>query len=262
MTSTKTQEVTTAQRIAILKHLASGKDLDTVAAIMRGIDRDTIGDIARHHGYPDPDKLNWAVDILTKKQEEAEKASIPTSAHVPQPAARPATTSPSSVTSPDARPVQGPDEIRVLLNTAKAHPSKRIQAAADRVFDNLDKLRTLIRDDQEKHAERRKAEAEKAAARAEVERLERQLAEAKAKLRGKTASPQSPGGRTASESGQLASVRGGGLVTTADLDALGTTSKEVRTWAHDNDVECPDTGRLPSRVLDAWKTAHPEAGAA
>lgn len=236
-TTTKTQEVTPQQRIAILKHLATGKDLDTVAAIMRGTSRDVIGDIARHHGYPDTSKLSWAVDVLVKKEEEAAKASIPAGT-TPAPAApRPATTSPSSITAPAARTAQGPDEIRVLLNTAKGHPSKRIQAAADRVFDQLDKLRGLIREDQEKHAARRQADAEKAAAKAEVARLEAQLREAKAKLRGGTTETQA----------------------TASSD--GPSTKEIRAWAHANGIDCPTRGLLPAAVHQAYDEAHQDGAA-
>lgn len=174
-----TTEITDELRLSMLKHLASGKDLDTVATIT-GKPRPLVLDVVSKHGYPD--RLDKGIDLLIAKIEKGRTAEIPEGS--PPRVLRPVTTSPSSITSPDARPVGPPDEIRVLLNTAKGHPAKRINNAADRAFDALDRLRTLLREDAEKHAAKRAAEAAKTAARAEVERLEAALREAKAKLRG------------------------------------------------------------------------------
>lgn len=175
--TTKTKEVTAQQRIALLKHLAGGKDLDTVATILR-LPREQVLDIASNHGYPDRDKLAWGADVLTEKQNQVD-SEIPVRQE--EPPSRP------RVVSPEPRPTPAqltkPDEIRVLLNTAKAHESKRIQAAANRVFDQLDKLRALVDADEKKKAEKRRQEASRAQARAEVARLEKELAAAKAKLR-------------------------------------------------------------------------------
>lgn len=253
--TTTTPEVTRTQHIALLRHLANGKSLEVTGSIL-GLTRDQVFDIARNHGYPDTGKLSWAADVLAEKEDEEAKGSIPPAT---------ATTAADLRARPASEPVTAaasltkPDEIRVLLNTAKAHPSKRIQSAANKVFDSLDKLTAMLREDQEKNAARRKAEAEKAAAKAEVARLEQQLRDARAKLRGgrATTKPAKPAG-----TGRPKGTAPTGLVTTADLEAFGVTSKDVRAWAHENDVECPSVGRLPSRVLDAWKAAHPKAGAA
>lgn len=32
-------------------------------------------------------------------------------------------------------------------------------------------------------------------------------------------------------------------------------TREVRTWAADNGIDCPRVGQIPKRVLDAWRTA-------
>jgi hypothetical protein len=228
---TTTKELTPEQRLTVVKHLATGKAPDVVATITR-LDRSTVVDIGSHHGYPHPEKLKRAAEILQNNL-DTQRTALPqgtpdTSVRV----TRPAASSPSSVTTPDARPTSGPDEIRILLNTAKAHPSKRIQKAADKVFDDLDRLRALIREDEEKNAERRKAEAQKAAARAEVKRLEEQLAAAKAKLRGTT-----PPAAAATDSG-------------------GPTAAEIRLWAADNNVPCPNTGRVPAAVREQYDQAH------
>jgi Lsr2 protein len=228
---TSTQDVSSAQRITVLKHLAGGKDLDTVAAIT-SLSREVVLDVGSHHGFPHTDKLARAVEILTAKADE-QAAALPE--RRPEPA-RPA--APRSI--PDAPsqqapgPLTKPDEIRILLNTAKAHPSKRIQKAADKVFDDLDRLRALITEDEEKHAVRRAAEAEKAAARVEVERLEQQLRDAKAKLRGTTT--------TASKS---------------EGDDEGPSAAAIRAWALGAKLECPSRGRIPADVRQAYDTAHP-----
>lgn len=215
-----TTEITDEQRLTMLKHLASGKDLDTVATIVRH-PRALVLDVVSKHGYPN--SLQKGIDALTAKIDRDQSAlpegrDIQTAPRVP----RPATTSPSSVTSPDARPVGRPDEIRVLINTAKAHPSKRIQQQANRVLDAIGRLRDLITEDEAKHAARRQEEAEKAAAKAEIARLEKQLAAAKAKLRGKP-------------------VAGGVTVTVPP----GVPAAEVqRITAPKVESPCPDCGKV------------------
>lgn len=175
---TTTPSLTAQQHFAMIKHLAGGKTLDTVAVIFKTTP-EHVRDVARHHGYPDVKKLAWAADILEKKlQENAAPVERPSATGTP---VRPAAGRP--ITPTTIAPVR-PDELRVLINTARSHPSKRIRSAADRLIDQVNRLKTLIADDAERNAEKRKAEAEKAAARAEVERLEQQLKDAKAKLRG------------------------------------------------------------------------------
>ena len=196
-TSARTS-VTDERRLTTLKHLAGGKDLDVVATIV-ALPRETVLDIGSRHGYPDTEKLAWAADIIEKKIRET-ATTIPEQRPAPRPAARAPQTAGAATSTPTApAPITQPDEIRTLINTAMQHPSKRIQNAAGKVVDDIAKLRTLIREDEEKHAERRKADAARAAARAEVERLEQQLAAAKAKLRGDKPAPatQQPAATTA-----------------------------------------------------------------
>lgn len=258
-TMTDTATITPEQRLTVVKHLAGGKGPDVVATIT-GLSRGVVIDIGSHHGYPDKEKLSWAADILAKKiadgdapredprREERARAGTPVT-----PTARP-TSAPAAPVTPLTRP----DEIRILLNTAKGHPSKRIQAAADRIFDQVGRLRELIREDDEKNAEKRRAAAAKEAARAEVKRLEQQLADARAKLRGTkppaTTSPSRPAGTTGQPSTSF--------VTAEDLERIGLTSKELRAWAGDHNIECSASGRVPRRVLAAYDDAHaPEVAA-
>jgi len=177
-------QLTIQQTIALLKHLNAGRTVDEVAKILH-ITPSQAGEIARSHGHPDPGKVAWAIDVLTKKAASAEQAAIPARTERPRPTPAPVAAVPS--TSNTAVVVTHPDEIRVLLNTAKGHPSKRIQNAADKVFDALDRVKALISEDEAKNSKRRKADQARAKARAEVERLEAELAAAKTKLRGKPA---------------------------------------------------------------------------
>lgn len=237
--TTNKKDVTPQQRIALLKHLVNDKTPEAVATILN-ITRDQVVEVARHHGYPDKQKMEWAIDILVEKATKAETAAIPAGTPVRVAPAQPTPAAPTAAaaTPAAAAPLTKPDEIRILLNTAKGHPSKRIQTAADRVFDQLDKLRALIRDDEEKNAEKRRQAAEREKARAEVKRLEEELRAARAKLRGKDAEPS-----------------------TSDSDEDGPSPREIRAWAADNDVDCPTHGRVPAAVREAYDTAH-RAGAA
>lgn len=224
--------VTQTQRLTVVKHLAGGKSPDIVATITK-IPRSEIVDIGAHHGYPDADKLKWAADILEKKvEDENSTAEITEGTQVPVVATRP------PATPTPAPPAAGTESILALVNSGKAHPSKRIQSAANKVLDDLAKLRHLIADDESKHAERRKAAAEKVAARSEVERLKKQLAEAQAKLRGRPAPAPAKVG-----------------------DESGPSAKDIRTWAAETGVECTAVGRVPASVREAYNAAHMQGAA-
>lgn len=234
MTST---DLAPTKKVAILKHLAAGKSLDVVATIVH-LKRDQVLDIASRHGYPDVDKIAWAVDVLEKKLADAD--ALPDRTGEKRPDERPVRlanttpTRPAPTTTPTASTAAPrPDGIQALIATAKSHDSKRIQNAADKVLDGLGRLRTLMHEDEEKHAARRAAAAEKAEARAEVERLQQQLAKARAKLRGNA-----------------------GPVGVGKASAAGPSAADVRAWAAENDVACPAVGRVPSAVREAYDDAH------
>lgn len=201
-----TTTFTPQQKLTLIKHLAGGKAPDVVAAIM-GTTKDDVLAVARNHGYPDTAKLSWAADVMAKNLDTDQLPEKPLATGTRLQPRGEAVTSPVTPAQP-ATPITRPDEIRVLLNTAKDHPSKRIQSAADRIFDSLDRLRSLIAEDEEKNAAKRRAAAEKAAARAEVERLEAQLAAAKAKLRGKPAGANATTAPTAAEAKKSTAPRG------------------------------------------------------
>jgi len=182
---------TPQQKLTIIKHLASGKPADIVASIV-GTKPADIVEVAKGHGYPDVDKLAWAAEILEKNLDQDAANGLE---ERPLAKGTPVTRAekiPAAVAVPQPRPTA--DEVRALINQGKEHPSKRIQAQADRALDAINKLRQLMVEDEQKNHEKRKADAEKAAAKAEIERLEKQLQAAKAKLRGTTTKPKAATG--------------------------------------------------------------------
>ncbi|MGZ4597437.1 MAG: hypothetical protein ACXV3V_10970 [Actinomycetes bacterium] len=78
-----------------------------------------------------------------------------------------------------------------LLEDASGHTVAKVRNLAARIEGDLDRLRSLIAEHSAAEQARRDAAKAKAAARAEVERLEKQLRAAKAKLRGGTPEPTS-----------------------------------------------------------------------
>ncbi len=78
------------------------------------------------------------------------------------------------------------------------------------------------------------ADGQKAALRGEIHLLEEQLAAKRAALRGSTdpAPSTKPVGEVPS-------------------------APQLRAWAASAGVDCPDKGRVPRRVVDAWTAAHP-----
>jgi len=99
-------ETSAATKVAMLKHLVAGHDLDFVAAATH-IPRDKVLDVVSNHGYPDHDRMGWAVDMLIQGRDsipERPTASLPTGT----PPARP---------TPPLQRVQGtPSRPRVLVN--------------------------------------------------------------------------------------------------------------------------------------------------
>lgn len=61
-----TIQITPALKVTMLKHLVAGRDLDFVATATH-TPRDRVLDIVSKHGYPDVDRMKWAIDIVTKE---------------------------------------------------------------------------------------------------------------------------------------------------------------------------------------------------
>lgn len=81
-------------------------------------------------------------------------------------------------------PLQTSSPIALLLEDASAHGSAKVRSLGTRIETQLDQLRALIAEHAETERKRRADEEAKRQARAEVARLEEQLRQAKARLRG------------------------------------------------------------------------------
>lgn len=111
--------------------------------------------------------------------------------------------------TPGTRPAQ-----RDLIEVGKASTVAKVRKAADRAEVAMQRLAEAVEETRATEAARR-----------EIERLEQELRDAKAKLRGGT--------------------------TTAPRPDAG----QVRAWAAQAGVDCPATGRVPRTVVDAYLEA-------
>jgi hypothetical protein len=116
--------------------------------------------------------------------------------------------------------------ISTLLRWAEEHPDQAIREQGARAEATLTDLR-----------KRYAADQELTAITTEAEQLEKRLAELRTRQQ-ELAPPKTKGRRTS-----------------PSYDAAS-----VRAWARENNVECPERGRVPKAVLDAWKAATVTAG--
>lgn len=139
---------------------------------------------------------------------------------------RPGAIRPAAGPSPATPPDDGGTLHRATEQAARladTHEIARVRRLAHRAHAALTALAAALVDDEEK-----------AAARQEVARLQQQLAAARARLRGNTAT-----------TGSTAAVADDGQVNAA----------AVRAWAAAHDVPCPTRGRPPARVVQAYLAA-------
>jgi len=185
MTTTTTPSAITPQlKVTMLKHLVAGKDLDFVAQVTR-VPRDDVLDIVSAHGYPDVDKMAWAVDILTKTVGKIPtgqlSAGTPLDASIPstRPTSRP---NPFAVT-PAATIAHIPPTIVEILSQAARSPFIRTQNIGTKISALLADLTARLNDEQA--AVEAKASADREAARiasriatlqAEIDKLKRKPA--------------------------------------------------------------------------------------
>lgn len=113
------------------------------------------------------------------------------------------------------------DAIAALISRAQKSSRKRTRTKADKVSDLVADLRHLL--DVEEHEDKAREVARK-----DVERLERELREAKAILKGGSATPAT---------------------------TEGPSAADIREWARAEGVDCPAMGRIPESVRAAYLEA-------
>lgn len=138
------------------------------------------------------------------------------------------TDSPMSATTPShtaSAPAAEPELVTTsqLLRWAEEHPDPDVKDQGARAEATLTGLRT-----------RYAADKELATITSEAAKLERRLAELRA--------------REAELAPRPKKKRSGSYV--RDYD-----TRTVRAWADENGVDCPRVGQIPKRVLDAWRQA-------
>lgn len=210
-----------------MEHIAKGWPLADVCAVS-DLSENAVLALAVGNGY--------ALDAASKRFRKAPQSKPKPQGIVRQPPAVALTAEPgnASNTAPSSATATVRPAHRDLIDEGKAHSSVKVQRAAVKVEVALGTLANLLDATRQEEAAKRAAEKAKAEARAEVERLEKQLAEAKAKLRGPA--------RAAA-------------VAVVTPNQAGASAKEIRAWAAANGIDCPATDIVPRRVVDAYAAA-------
>lgn len=225
----------TPDELTILKLAVRGRGVSFIAEALNK-PREHIGRVlAKHGGHTDA--WQWAID----EHDGDTTPRIPTRAPTappPRPLPPPA--------QPAATNGQAPaGKLEQLLTRAAKTDTAPVRKARSALLAAVDRLETTLANTEVKHREKQAAAAEKAAARAKVESLERQLREAKAALRGKKP------GDAATPTKRPATPAAG-----RDIDYV---TRVIREWAQANNIPCPTAGRyLPADLVAAYKAAHPE----
>jgi hypothetical protein len=149
----------------------------------------------------DVEAWSWCAEHANENGAPAPANVTPPRA-APQPAVaiNPSATGANATASPAMPQILGGGTIGLLLEQASGHSNARVRKAADRIETQLEQLRALVADLADDERRKKDAAAAKEKARADIERLEQQLAAAKAALRGKpraTPPPRSQNGRAA-----------------------------------------------------------------
>lgn len=167
---TTTTAVTNAQKITVLKHLVNDRDPGFVATVTR-LPQDQVDAIADEYGWPDLDKVRWAIDELNRadvvdfgaRPTPVQVHRSPQAAATPQaarPAAAPPSQRPVTPTAPrvndnERRPVS--TSANELIVAASRSPKKRTQALGVRVAGLLGDLSRILREEEEQEEAAREA---------------------------------------------------------------------------------------------------------
>lgn len=209
--------VTDRTKAAIVRALADG-DLVAAVATAHDLTASRVLELAKHHGYPDRDRLTWAAEILEAALEAA------------------------------ATVKQAPDAPRADLAALLARGKKSTRAATRRLAEKLkttaaalttaldeeraDADAAAARAEQEAVA-RAERDAKEAAVRAEIAEHEKRAAELRASLTGPKSTRRPPSTR-------------------AGARAAGVAPSAVRAWAAEHGIECTATGPVPRRVVELY----------
>jgi len=210
-----TTTITPQLKVTMLKHLVAGKNLDFVATVTR-VPRDDVLDIVSAHGYPDVDKMAWAVDILVKtvgkipERPADEPANLQTMGNLNGP--RPG----SLAITPPATIAHVPPATADLLHQGKASPWIRTQNLAAKIHTLLGDLTTRLADEQAAAEAKAQADRESARIASRIATLQAEIDKLKRK-------PAGPATARAAAPRSYTQKHGEFTCTTPDCDRVFTT---------------------------------------
>lgn len=249
---TQTQDngtITAEQRLTIVKHLANGRGIDFTAAAM-SLRPSTVREIGHEHGWPRPESLAKAADVLARNLDADAKAGIterPDLERAVRAASEPAAR-PQATPRPQPPAQRTVDTTTDLLHRGRASAKARTRNLADKIARDLSRLRDTIAEEERQAAAKAERDAERQAALDRVREAERALREARAKLR----TPAKAKRADAIKTGQPRS----GAPKPPSPSAL------MRQWAAEQGLDCPSRGRVPQHIREAYASAHAKNGAA
>jgi len=207
-----------ALKVKILRALGAAKYPAQVIGSVAGNNNLTVDDVkamVANHGWPDPQEMRRHAFELEGGNETSPRRPAPATA----------TTAPAG----GSAAVDEGRTILRLLTAGEKSEKARTRKLAGKIREQLNDLRDLVIVERKEREAAAEAAGERARLKAEVEDLERQLAEKRAKLRpAGAASSTTPSGNAA----------------------------KIRAWAAKHSVACPAFGRVPRDVVEAYELAN------
>lgn len=240
-----TTQITPQLKVTMLKLLVQGRDLGFVS-IATKVPRDKVLDIVSTHGYPDHDRMGWAVDMLIQGGDKIPTSTLRTGTPLDGPATnirsaqstghQPGPRNPGYAVIAPATGRPAHTSVSELLHQAGESDVARTRNLGAKISALVADLTARLADEQEAHEAKNKALRESAAVAARIAVLQAEID----KLKGKRSKPA----RTTT-----------GIVSTPRESVGPSESAVIRAWAKANNVPCPPFGAVNKAVRDAYHAA-------
>lgn len=234
--TTRPAEMTPEQQITVIKQSAAGRDVSFIATAT-GLSPQQIEQVRTDHGYPDGAAMAAAVEWLSRG---SGRGALPPGRFPSGSPARPKPVPPRSaprlpvpepvVERPPVRPSAGE-----LIVAASKSPKAVTRNLGTRVAALLGDLSGRLEAEAAEDAAAEEMALQQAQRQKEIDRLEAKLRQLKQAQK----TSRSTRSAACSQDEVPAAV--------------------VRAWARENGVDCPNTGRVPRTVQQAYDQAHPSA---
>ena len=177
--------ITPQLKVTMLKHLVAGKNLDFVAATTRVPLQDVLN-IVSNHGYPNHDRMAWAVDVLIQGGDKIPESQLrtgtpldlPTMGNLAKPAGQRAA---SLAITPPATTAHVPPATADLLHQASESPFIRTQNIGAKISALLVDLTARLNDEQQQVEAKAQADRESARIASRIATLQAEIAKLKRK---------------------------------------------------------------------------------